>query len=179
MLAAAAAGGLAATPVQRRYLMYTLKAVFTPDDPRHQHLLELADLATGNGLMDFQRPIWRDLVTQLLGSIREPGSDRRKHLRAPLELQVDILAPEELASLATSSIGAGGLSIKIAEVIPVGAQLDLSIKLERRPVPLLARAQVVWSRPGELGVAFIDLFQNDREMLEGLAVKAVLSGSPS
>ena len=155
--------------------------MFTPDDPRYQQLLELADLAAGNGLMDFQRPIWRDLVKQLLGSIRDPspGAERRKDLRAPLELEVDILAPEELASLATSSVGAGGLSIKIAEVIPVGAQLDLSIKVAQRPLPLLARGQVVWSRPGELGVAFIDLFQNDRELLEGLAVKAVLSESPS
>jgi len=155
--------------------------MFTSDDPRCQQLLELADLAAGNGLMDFQRPIWRDLVTQLLGSIRDPspGAERRKDLRAPLELEVDILAPEELASLATSSIGAGGLSIKIAEVIPVGAQLDLSIKVAQRPMPLLARGQVVWSRPGELGVAFVDLFQNDRELLEALAVKAVLSESPS
>ena len=155
--------------------------MFTPDDPRYQQLLELADLAAGNGLMDFQRPIWRDLVKQLLGSIRDPspGAERRKDLRAPLELEIDILAPEELASLATSSVGAGGLSIKIAEVIPVGAQLDLSIKVAQRPLPLLARGQVVWSQPGELGVAFIDLFQNDRELLEGLAVKAVLSESPS
>jgi len=155
--------------------------MFTSDDPRCQQLLELADLAAGNGLMDFQRPIWRDLVTQLLGSIRDPspGAERRKDLRAPLELEVDILAPDELASLATSSIGAGGLSIKIAEVIPVGAQLDLSIKVAQRPRPLLARGQVVWSQPGELGVAFVDLFQNDRELLEALAVKAVLSESPS
>src|SRR5438045_3133475 len=84
--------------------------MFTSDDPRCQQLLELADLAAGNGLMDFQRPIWRDLVTQLLGSIRDPspGAERRKDLRAPLELEVDIVAPDELASLATSSIGAGG-----------------------------------------------------------------------
>jgi hypothetical protein len=150
--------------------------VIEPGDPRHQQLLELADLAVGNGLMDFQRPIWRDLVTQLLGSIRE---ERRKDIRAPLELEVDILAPEEIASLATSSVSAGGLSIRIAEVIPVGTRLDLSIKVEQRPVPLLAKAQVVWSREGELGVAFVDLFQNDRELLEALAVKAVLSAPPT
>jgi hypothetical protein len=38
---------------------------------------------------------------------------------------------------------------------------------------------VVWCRQGEVGVAFVDLFQNDREMLEGLAVKTLLSESPS
>ena len=150
--------------------------------PDVDHLLELAELATGDGLMDFQRPIWRELVTQLLGSIRDPfggASDRRKDLRAPLELEVDILAPDELASLATSSVGAGGLAIRIAELIPVGTPLDLSIKLAQRKIPLLVKAHVVWSREGELGVAFVDIFQNDRELLEGLAVKALLSERPS
>ena len=156
--------------------------VFEPDDPRLQKILELADLALGDGIMDFQRPDWRELVTQLLGSIRDPfggAGDRRQFLRAPLELEVDILAPEDLASLATSSVGAGGLAIKIAEVIPVGTQLDLSIKVAQRKIPLLARAQVVWSREGELGVAFVDLFQNDRELLEALAVKELVSEHPS
>jgi hypothetical protein len=44
----------------------------------------------------------------------------------------------------------------------------------QRKVPLLVKAQVVYSRPGELGVAFVDLFQNDRELLEGIAVRALL-----
>ena len=149
---------------------------------RREQILELADLATGAGLMDFQRPLWRELVTALLGSIRDPfggTSDRRRYLRAPLELEVDILAPEDLASLATSSVGAGGLAIKIAEVIPTGTPIDLSIKVAQRKIPLLAKAQVVWSREGELGVAFVDLFQNDRELLEALAVKETLSEPPS
>src|SRR5712691_3223713 len=134
--------------------------MFVPGDPRFDEILELAASATGAGLLDNARPRWRELVTQLLGSIREESGgkipERRQHLRAALELEVDILAPEEMASLATSSIGSGGLSIRIAEVIPVGTAMDLSIKLEQRPIPLLARAQVVYSRPGLLGVAFID-----------------------
>lgn len=113
---------------------------------------------------------------QLLGSIRERQTfqPERQDLRAPVELEVDILAPEEMASLATSTVGAGGLSIRIAEVIPGGTQLDLSIKLPERKVPLLVKAQVVWSRPGELGAAFVDAYQNDREVLEALAVQALL-----
>ena len=54
--------------------------------PRAEQLLELADLAIGDGLMDFQRPVWRELVTDLLGSIRK--DERRQQLRAPLELLV-------------------------------------------------------------------------------------------
>jgi len=52
--------------------------------------------------------------------------------------------------------------------------MDLSIRVPQRKVPLLVTGQVVWSRPGELGLAFVDLFQNDRELLEGITVKALL-----
>jgi len=154
--------------------------MFAPGDPRYEEILDLANLATLNLLLDSQRPRWRELVTQLLGSVREASGgaipERRQHLRAPVELEVDILAPEEMASLATSTIGSGGLSFRIAEEIPVGTVMDLSIKVAGRKVPLLVKAQVVRSKPGELAAAFIDLFQNDRELLEGIAVKALLGG---
>ena len=59
-------------------------------------------------------------------------------------------------------------------MVPPGTPIDLSIKVPQRKVPLLVTAQVVWSVPGELGAAFVDLYQNDRELLEGIAVKALL-----
>ncbi|HET9754160.1 MAG TPA: PilZ domain-containing protein [Myxococcales bacterium] len=150
--------------------------MFRPGDPPYEELLRLSSLATRGLLLDAQRARWRELTMQLLGSIRERQTfqPERQDLRAPVELEVDILAPEEMASLATSTVGAGGLSIRIAEVIPGGTQLDLSIKLPERKVPLLVKAQVVWSRPGELGAAFVDAYQNDREVLEALAVQALL-----
>jgi PilZ domain-containing protein len=154
--------------------------VFRPGDPQYEELLHLANLATRDKLLDGQRARWRELTRQLLGSIREQQTftPERQHLRAPVELEVDILAPEEMASLATSTIGAGGISIRIAEEIPIGTQVDLSIKLPGRKVPLLVMGQVVWSYPGAVGVAFVDLYQNDREHLEGLAVQALLRGDP-
>jgi PilZ domain len=150
--------------------------MFDPGDPRRDEIFELANLALSDRLRDGQRPRWRELVAQLLGNIRSEGgmAERRQHLRAPAELDVDILAPDEMISLATSTVGAGGLSIRIAEVIPAGTQMDLSIKVPQRKVPLLVQGQVIWSRPGELGLAFVDLYQSDRELLEGIAVKALL-----
>jgi hypothetical protein len=151
--------------------------MFVPGDPRFDEILKLASQATGSGLRDQDRPRWRELVTQLLGELIDKGHipERRRQLRAALELEVDILAPEEVASLATSSIGAGGLALRIKEILPLGTLLDLSIKLEQRKVPLFARVQVVYSRPGEVGAAFVDLFQGDRELLEGIAVTALLA----
>ncbi|HET7788986.1 MAG TPA: PilZ domain-containing protein [Myxococcales bacterium] len=152
--------------------------MFRPGSPGYEELLHLASLATRYKLLDSQRARWRELTTRLLGSIREHQTftPERQYLRAPVELEVDILAPDEMASLATSTIGAGGLSIRIAEEIPTGTQVDLSIKLPGRRVPLLAKGQVVWSYPGAVGVAFVDLFQHDREHLEALAVQALLRG---
>jgi hypothetical protein len=152
--------------------------VFRPGSPEYEELLQLASLATRDKLLDGQRARWRELTRQLLGSIREQQTftPERQHLRAPVELEVDILAPDEMASLATSTIGSGGLSIRIAEIIPIGTQVDLSIKLPGRKVPLLAKGQVVWSYPAAAGVAFVDLYQNDREHLEALAVQALLRG---
>jgi hypothetical protein len=152
--------------------------MFEPGDPRRDEILELANLATRDCLPDARRQRWRELVTQLLGSIQSRGGmeERRQHLRANAELEVDILSPDEMASLATSTVGSGGLSIRIAEVVPPGTPIDLSIRVPQRKVPLLVTAQVVWSVPGELGAAFVDLFENDRELLEGLAVKALLEG---
>jgi hypothetical protein len=152
--------------------------MFPPGDPRIDEILELAEQATEGGLLDRQRPKWRTLVTQLLGSIHEStpaeGADRRRELRATIEILVHISAPSELASVATSSVGSGGLSIRVPEVLPAGTPVELSIQLEHRPQPIAVKAQVVWSRAGELGVAFVDIFQGDRELLEAMAVTALL-----
>jgi hypothetical protein len=146
-------------------------------DPRAQELLQLADFAFRGQLRDDQRPRWRELVDWLLGHIRSGTggySALRQHLRAPAELDVDILAPDEMASIATSSIGSGGLALRIAEVIPEGTAMDISIKVPQRKVPLLVKAQVAWSRQGELGAEFVDLAEADRELLEAIAVQQLV-----
>ena len=154
--------------------------MFVPGDPRTEELGKLAAQASAEGLRDQDRPRWRELIEQLLGSINKAdGHESRRHLRAAAELAVDLVAPEESASLVTTTVGAGGLSLMIKEPIPVGTLLDFSIKLEQRPVPLFCRAKVVWRQGDLLGAAFIDLFQNDRELLEGLVVKALLAGAPA
>ena len=57
--------------------------MFGPGDPRTEEILDLATLAIRDQLVDGQRPRWRDLVSQLLGSIRSEGgmAERRQSLR--------------------------------------------------------------------------------------------------
>lgn len=153
--------------------------MFVPGDPRFDEILKLAAAAKGEGLKDGDRPRWRTLVGLLLGELIDRGahSNRRRVLRAPVELEVDILAPEEIASLTTSSVSSGGLALRIEEILPIGTQLDLSIKIEDRKMPIFVRAQVIYSRFGETGAAFVDLFPAQRELLEATVVTAILAES--
>ena len=107
--------------------------MFPPGDPRIDEILELAEQATSRGLLDRQRPAWRTLVTELLGSIHESTpahGERRQELRASIQMLVNITSPAELASLATSNVGSGGLSIRVADVIPAGTPIELEVELD-------------------------------------------------
>jgi hypothetical protein len=137
-------------------------------------LRELSEHALADGLRDAQRGRWRDLVAQLLGRTQTHGGTR-KHLRAAAGLEVHVLEPDDLQGLVTSTIGAGGISILMRAPPPVGTPLALSIRVPQRKVPLFVKAQVAWVREGEIGAIFTDAVQSDRELLEAMAVRALLT----
>jgi len=94
--------------------------MFEPGDPRHDEILDLANRATQISCPTASAPAGAELVRQLLGTIQSeaawPSGARTCAVRPSWE--VDILAPEEMASLATSTSARAALSIRIAEVIP-------------------------------------------------------------
>ena len=137
-------------------------------------LRELTEHALADGLRDAQRGRWRELVAQLLGRTQS-HEGRRKHLRVAAGLDVHVLEPDDLRGLVTSTIGAGGLSMLMPAPPPVGTPLALSIKVAQRKVPLFVKAQVAWVREGEIGAVFTDAVQSDRELLEAIAVRALLT----
>ena len=137
-------------------------------------LRELTEHALAHGLRDAQRDRWRELVTQLLGRTQSLEG-RRKHIRAAAGLDVHVLEPEDLQGLVTSTVGAGGLSMAMPSPPPVGTVLALSIQVPQRKVPLFIKAQVLWAREGEIGAVFTDAVQSDRELLEAIAVRALLT----
>ena len=152
--------------------------MLVPDDPRFDELQHLAAVASGAGFTGPQRARWRELAGGVLGSLQAAGQskkERRRELRAVASLQVDILEPQQLrGSRLTSTVSAGGLSIPIPAAPPAGTVLELSITVPGRAEPLRTRASVAWNVDGEIGVAFIDLVQSERELLEAVAVQALL-----
>ena len=154
--------------------------MFVPQDPRFEEILRLAGRAAGSGLLDRDRPRWRELCAQLLGEMKAQGPvahQRRKNLRAPSTFQVHLLAPSDVSGLVASSIGSGGMCVQLDRRLPVGADVELSIAVDRKE-PLRARAQVVYVLDTfETGMTFIDLVQGDRERLEAIAVRTLLARS--
>jgi len=137
-------------------------------------LRELTEHALADGLRDAQRGRWRELVAQLLGRTQS-HEGTRKHIRGAAGLDVHVLEPDDLMGLVTSTIGAGGLSMAMPSAPPAGTSLALSIKVPQRKVPLFVKAQVAWVRGGEIGAVFTDAVQSDRELLEAIAVRALLT----
>lgn len=152
--------------------------MFVPSDPRFDEVLHLAQQAVGTGLTDLQRARWRELCTGMLGTLQAAGQqqpERRLLLRAMASLGVDILSPEELrGTRLTSTVSSGGISVVVRDEPALGTIVELSIAVNERPQPLRARAAVAWARDQQIGLAFIDLIQGDRELLEALAVRALL-----
>lgn len=151
--------------------------MFVPQDPRFEEILRLAAWATGPGLPDRDRPRFRELCGQLLGELEAAGRarERRRALRAPSRIRVELLSPRHLAGVVACSVGSGGVGLLLPERLPAGAEVELAIDVEGR-APLRTRGQVVYALPGaETGIAFTDLHQRDRELLEALAVRALLA----
>ena len=151
-----------------------------PGDAEFDELLELASGAIGPGLLPRQRHRWRELVLDLLGKLGDASTDRRLGLRAHARLSVHILAPLDRAGLHSSTVSAGGISLKLRNPPPKGTRLRLSIDTGLRPAPIETTAEVIWSRPGPdsaCGALFVDLMSPDRELLEGIAISELLAAA--
>lgn len=159
-------------------------AMLVPGDSRFDEMLELAHLATSASLDELQRSRWRSLCAGLMGELQTmhgtfspgAGANRRRAVRGTTSLQVSVLWPEHLSCTAvTSTVSAGGMSLRADQLVPAGSTLEMSITIPERRVPLFVAAKVVWSRAGDTGVAFIDEMPDfDRELLEAVAIKALL-----
>jgi hypothetical protein len=159
-------------------------AMLAPGDPLFDEMLELAHLATSASLDELQRSRWRSLCTGLMGELQtmhgtfspDSGDNRRRAVRGTTSLQVSVLWPDHLSGAAvTSTVSAGGMSLRAEQPVPVGSTLEMSITIPERRVPLFIAAKVVWSRADEVGVAFIDEMPDfDRDVLEAVAIKALL-----
>ena len=151
--------------------------MLVPGDPRFDEMLELAHVATASTLNEQQRARWRSLCAGMLRSFQAAGmvSERRRAMRGTASLQVSVTSPAFLSGAAvTSTVSSGGVSLRSTAPASVGQPIALSISVPERAAPLRAAGEVVWARAGELGVQLEQLPEVERELLEAVAVKAIL-----
>ncbi len=149
-----------------------------PGDDEFDEILDLAERTLGPGLTPPLRNRWRELVTQLLGKLSEAEVERRSSLRAKASLQIRLLAPVDRAGLFTTTLSAGGLSLRMADPPPKGTRISLAIDTQLRTEPITTGAEIVWTRAGRdgaIGALFVDLLAPDRELIEGIAITHLLA----
>jgi hypothetical protein len=143
----------------------------------YAEILALADKAHTAVWEAEERTRWQLLTGELLAllkNIAPGGSERRRHLRAVASVSVDLLTPEAVSGLFTSTIGGGGISLAMSAPLPVGTLLELRLRMDSRPEPLPAKAVVVWQRQTpepSVGAEFVDLGQSDADLLEAMVVR--------
>jgi hypothetical protein len=147
------------------------------DPTQSAEILALAGQAHTAVFSDEERTRWRALtgeLLELLKNISPGGSERRRFLRTAASVAVDLVAPESVVGLFTSTIGGGGLSIAMATPVQIGTLLELRLRIPNRTEVITAKAVVVWQRQTpapSVGAEFVDLGQAEQDLLEATVVQ--------
>jgi hypothetical protein len=155
--------------------------MFVPADPRFDELLKLAQKALGPGLDAGERARWRELTSRLR-ELRGPpagsGAERRRYVRAEVELRVEFDEPPSLRApgTLTSTLSGGGFSVKVPRTAPSGTPVKFVLEVEGRAVR--GEGQVAWAkgaRDAEIGIEITAVAEPDREAVEALVVRTLLA----
>jgi uncharacterized protein (TIGR02266 family) len=111
------------------------------------------------------------------------GGSRRKHPRHPVEVELSLTGESNLYVGFSENLSESGVFFATHAARPVGARIDLSMKLPEGGDPVVAKGEVRWVRPyvsgsdmpPGMGIAFTELspeaetklkkFLGDREPL--------------
>lgn len=94
-------------------------------------------------------------------------ADRRRDVRIPAKIAVQFHEPTAAAKALRAyslNFSTGGLCLKTQKTYAIGQVLSLTFAVETRSLDL--KGEVAWVRGGAIGVRFIDLSPDQREVLE-------------
>ncbi len=101
--------------------------------------------------------------------MEEASSDRREHIRAPIELKVEYKKLNTFFADYTKNISKGGTFIKTDKPLPVGTEFLFRLRIPRIDEPVEIRGEVVWineenrlAHPevGQLGMGIRFIYQD-------------------
>jgi type IV pilus assembly protein PilZ len=105
-----------------------------------------------------------------MGDDEKPGAEARNHPRVPIDLKVDYRRMNAFFADYTRNISKGGMFIKTATPLEVGARFVVRLRLPAHPEGLELMADVVWSSavgesPG-MGLKFVYASDEQRREFE-------------
>jgi type IV pilus assembly protein PilZ len=84
-----------------------------------------------------------------------PRRDQRRHRRVPTSVRIFARGEGETAySDPVKDISFGGAQVSTPQPLPEGTRFSFALQLPHHDAPLEVEGQVVWSRPGAMGIAF-------------------------
>lgn len=109
------------------------------------------------------------------------GSDRRRHLRVPIELKVEYKRLNTFFADFTKNISKGGTFIRTKRALAVGTEFIFSLTVPNLEQPLKLRGRVMWVvREGEppnpaapdedepgMGIRFLYESEGERQLVHG------------
>ncbi len=117
-------------------------------------------------------------------SVQQPGSERREHPRAPIELKVEYKRLNSFFADYTRNISRGGTFIRTSKPLDIGTEFVFRLTVPRMEEPLLLRGKVQWvvhaadateeQEPG-MGIGFIFDREADRQRIESIVERLMIA----
>ena len=111
--------------------------------------------------------------------VAHPDNAKTRHLRAPIEIRVEITARSQSFTTTSRNIAAGGISFESQESFRVGDHVNilLYIPVEKELDLLKVASEVVWVEEDEgcwfVGAAFRKFAPGDEKRLRGWLLESV------
>jgi type IV pilus assembly protein PilZ len=115
--------------------------------------------------------------------VKENESDRRYHVRAPIELKVEYKRLNSFFADYTRNISRGGTFIRTTKPLGIGTEFVFRLTVPTMGEPLVLRGKVQWvvqpedatgdQEPG-MGIGFIFASEADRQRIESVVERLMV-----
>jgi ActR/RegA family two-component response regulator len=93
--------------------------------------------------------------------------ERRRNVRVPIELPVDLIAGADQQRITTLDISEGGMAVRVPRNIPKSRGVRIKFTLPGIDYVVNCAAEVAWKNPGsQTGVRFLELSREQRQQLK-------------
>ncbi len=94
--------------------------------------------------------------------------DRRKQQRKACSMDIDYATWQGAFNATVQNISDGGMAIETDTVLSAGQEITVSVFPPNRRESVRITAEIVWSKPGAVGLRFVSLNEELKQIIEAL-----------